>query len=120
MDVTTVEEEEETTVFDESLRRRGGGGGGGELRPNSFSSASSAVSLWFAKLLPRPEVVFICQMLIIYVVIGVSLFNLTRGGAGDAHDGKLWVALLSSCLGYILPNPKIEPRTHAELLNQQQ
>lgn len=64
-------------------------------------------SRWFGKLLPPPGVVFICQMLIIYVVIGVSLFNLTRGG-GDEHEGKLWIVLLSSCLGYMLPNPKLK------------
>jgi hypothetical protein len=57
--------------------------------------------------LPRPELVFICQMVIIYVVIGVSLFNLTSGSR-DTQDGKLWIALLSSCLGYLLPNPKLE------------
>ena|ERR1700729_2108306 len=105
MEATTAEEEEATTIFDERVRRR-------EMRPSS-------VSLWFGKLLPRPEVVFISQMLVIYVVIGVSLVNLTRG-TGDAHEGKLWIALLSSCLGYILPNPKVEPRARgAAILNQQ-
>lgn len=65
-------------------------------------------SLWFGKLLPRPDLVFICQMVVIYVVIGVSLFNLTQG---TEREGKLWTVLLSSCLGYMLPNPKIEPRS---------
>ena len=54
---------------------------------------------------PRNEIVFVCQMVLIYVVVGVSLFNLTRGDGPD----KLWVALLGSCLGYILPNPSIDP-----------
>jgi hypothetical protein len=89
------------------------------MRPSTTSSSS--VSLWFGKLLPRPEVVFISQMLVIYVVIGVSLFNLTRGGTGDAQEGNLWIALLSSCLGYILPNPKVERAcARAATLNQQQ
>lgn len=44
-------------------------------------------------------------MILIYVVVGVSLFNLTRGHGAD----NLWVALLGSCLGYVLPNPAIDP-----------
>jgi hypothetical protein len=65
-------------------------------------------SLWsfFGKLLPRMEIVFIDQIVAVYAVIAVSLFNLTRGN----NDDKLWIALLNSCLGYILPNPKVEPR----------
>ena len=61
--------------------------------------------LWrfFGRRVPRSEIVFVCQMIIIYVTVGVSLFNLTRGHGTD----NLWVALLSSCLGYALPNPSI-------------
>jgi hypothetical protein len=53
------------------------------------------------------EIVFICQMVAIYAVNAVSLFNLTRGN----DDDKLWIALLSSFLGFLLPNPKVEPRS---------
>ena len=59
----------------------------------------------FGKRVPRSEIVFLCQMILIYVVVGVSLFNLTRGHGVD----NLWVALLGSCLGYVLPNPSIDP-----------
>jgi hypothetical protein len=71
---------------------------------------SQRVSTWIGKFLPRPDLVFACQMVLIYIVIGVSLFNLTRGG-GNEQEGKLWTALLSSCLGYMLPNPKLTFRT---------
>ena len=67
---------------------------------------SDVKARWFGKLRPPPGIVFICQMVVIYVVIGVSLFNLTRGD--DPHDAKLWIVLLSSCLGYMLPNPKLD------------
>lgn len=94
----------------DSLRiTNGGGGGGGGLRPTSAVSNTSVttnISLWLAKLRARPEIVFLSQMLVIYIVILVSLFNLTRGSS-DQQEGKLWLVLLSSCLGYILPNPKI-------------
>lgn len=59
----------------------------------------------FGKRVPRSEIVYFCQMLLIYVVVGVSLFNLSRGHGTD----NLWVALLGSCLGYVLPNPSIDP-----------
>ena len=63
--------------------------------------------LWqfFGRRVPRNEIVFFCQMILIYVVVAVSLFNLTREHGPD----HLWVALLGSCLGYILPNPSIDP-----------
>lgn len=78
------------------------------MRPPDKKSQSSRTSLWefFGQVLPRSEIVFLSQMIVIYAVIAVSLVNLTRGSDGDG--GKLWIALLSSCLGYILPNPKIE------------
>lgn len=77
------------------------------LRPSREEVHRDRTSAWafFGKLVPRLEIVFICQMIAIYVVIGVSLFNLTRVNP-DAPNGKFWIALLSSCLGYMLPNPK--------------
>lgn len=59
---------------------------------------------WFGRRVPRGEIVFFCQMVIIYAVVSVALFNLTR----DREPDKLWVALLGSCLGYVLPNPSID------------
>jgi hypothetical protein len=57
----------------------------------------------FGSRVPKQEIVFFRQIVIIYTVICVSIFNLTRGhGQSD-----LWTALLSSSLGYLLPNPKI-------------
>ena len=82
-----------------------------ETTTTAFEEHANTGSIkgWFGKMLPRPEIVFACQMVVIYIIIGVSLFNLTIG-TGDAAEGKLWVAFLSSCLGYILPNPKLENR----------
>jgi hypothetical protein len=90
-------------VLEETLRPFGGI----EVRPKSTTfSIGSTISSWFGRLRTRPEIVFISQMLVIFVVIAFSLFNLTRGTVDD-KEGKLWVVLLSSCLGYILPNPTI-------------
>lgn len=67
----------------------------------------STSSLWhvMGRNLPRSEIVFFTQMLIIAIVIAASIYNLTL----DRGDSNLWTALLSSSLGYILPNPSIRP-----------
>ena len=53
---------------------------------------------------PKEEIVFRCQVIILYTVIVVSIYNLTV-----AHDDPtLWTALLSSSLGYLLPNPSLK------------
>ena len=53
---------------------------------------------------PKEEIVLFCQVIILYTVIVVSIYNLTvRPG-----DSTLWTALLSSSLGYLLPNPSLK------------
>ena len=53
---------------------------------------------------PKEEIVFLCQVIILYTVIVVSIYNLIV-----AHDDPtLWTALLSSSLGYLLPNPSLK------------
>ena len=80
-----------------------------ELRLSIPHAPTRKSYLWdvFGKRVPRAEIVFVCQMIVIYVVIGVSLFSLTRENESTAK--QLWIALLSSCLGYLLPNPRIDP-----------
>ena len=59
------------------------------------------------KRFPRSEVMFFSQMTIVTIVIIGAVYNLTVG-----HENPtLWTALLSSCLGYILPNPSIQRPT---------
>ena len=53
---------------------------------------------------PNEEIVFFCQVIILYTVIVVSIYNLTVGH----DDSTLWTALLSSSLGYLLPNPSLK------------
>jgi hypothetical protein len=75
----------------------------------SLRSDSRTSGVWriLGKKVPRSEMVFICQMILIYVVVAVSLFNLSKDN-GPSH---LWVALLSSAIGYTLPNPSIDLST---------
>ena len=53
---------------------------------------------------PKEEIVFLCQVVILYTVIVVSIYDLTVWHG----DSTLWTALLSSSLGYLLPNPSMK------------
>jgi hypothetical protein len=55
--------------------------------------------------LPKSEVVFFMQVILIYIVVITSIVNLTLY---KEDEGKLWTALLSSSLGYLLPNPTLK------------
>ena len=57
---------------------------------------------------PKGEIVFFVQAVILYVVIIVSLYNLSTGQA----NSTLWTALLSGSLGVISPPPKISSKLH--------
>ncbi len=50
------------------------------------------------------EVIYLSQIIAILVVMITSLYNLSMKNG----DESLWTALLTSCLGYMLPNPKIK------------
>ena len=67
---------------------------------------SNSVNDWkvCGREVPRSELVFFSQVIIIYIVVCLCLFNLTTG----RDDSNLWSALLSGCMGYLLPNPTIK------------
>ena len=46
-------------------------------------------------------IAFLFQVVAVYIVIVISLLNLTRG----SDNKELWVSLLSSSVGYLLPTP---------------
>ena len=55
--------------------------------------------------LPRHrQIVFFSQVIILYTVILSCVVLLARG----VGDSKLWSVLLCSCLGYMLPHPKLK------------
>lgn len=59
---------------------------------------------FFGREVPKSEIVFVTQTLILYIVIIVCLVNLSVG----KEPSNLWTALLSSSLGYMLPNPTLK------------
>ncbi len=59
---------------------------------------------FFGERVPKAEIVFGSQVVMLYIVIIVCLVNLTMGNG----DSNLWTALLSSSLGYMLPSPTLK------------
>lgn len=62
------------------------------------------------KKIPKGEIVFFCQVVILYTVILVSVYNLSTN---SDKNSNLWTSLMCSCLGYILPNPTISSKKPA-------
>ena len=54
---------------------------------------------------PRSEVVFFSQIIIIAFIIVFSCINIFL--SVNCEETTIWVAILSSAVGYILPNPKL-------------
>ena len=53
---------------------------------------------------PQAEIVYFCQMIIVYVIIITSIVNLSLQNGSS----ELWISLMSSCIGYALPSPKLK------------
>ena len=58
---------------------------------------------FFGYNVPKPEVIFFSQVVIIYIVVITSLINVAIANG----DTTVWISLLCSCLGYMLPNPSL-------------
>lgn len=73
---------------------------------DALSNIDPQVKLWriFGRSIPRSEIVFFSQVIVVYIVIIACIVNLST------HNGRteLWTALLSSSLGYLLPAPHLE------------
>jgi len=69
-------------------------------------SASDTTRHWqvLGQKVPKSEVQYFIQMLLIFIIVITSLYNLT---VGKSEEGKLWTSLLCSTLGYSLPNPRM-------------
>jgi hypothetical protein len=57
--------------------------------------------------IPKSEIVFFVQVILIYGVVITSLVNISLG---DTQE--LWVVLLTSCLGYLMPSPSLKQNHH--------
>ena len=55
---------------------------------------------------PRSEVVFFVQVTVIVLII-ILCFSMLFFTASSCEEKSIWIALLSSLVGYVLPNPKL-------------
>ena len=61
---------------------------------------------FFGQRMPKTELVFFSQVIILYIVIITCIINLSL----ESENSNLWTALLSSSLGYLLPCPSMKER----------
>ena len=53
----------------------------------------------------KPDIIiFIAQVVLLFIVVITSLVNLTVGN----ENTNLWTMVLTSCLGYMMPNPRFK------------
>ena len=74
-----------------------------------FEKESSSKSSWkFCNqtTLPSSEVVFFVQMFVILMLISLCIVKLTVLKL-NCEETSVWISLLSSLVGYILPNPRL-------------
>ena len=69
------------------------------------ASLSSHGGRWnvFGSEVPKEEIVFFTQVILIYLIAITSIVNL----AMEAKHETLWTSLLSASLGYMLPAPQL-------------
>lgn len=77
-----------------------------ERSQSATTLASRSTRHWsfFGRKVPKEEIVFFCQIVILYTVIVWSFYNLTA----DNSKKDIWITLLSSSIGYILPHPTLK------------
>ena len=75
---------------------------------SSYSSSSSEKlnTICCGKISKHP-VAYFCQVIAIFIVIIACVLNLSLN---NGNKPELWASLLSGCLGYLLPAPKIKRR----------
>ena len=74
-----------------------------QIESNENSSMTGSFKV-FGKKVRKLEIVFIFQVIILYIVIITCIINLSlKNGTSE-----LWVSLLSYSLGCLLPSPKIK------------
>jgi len=79
-----------------------------DLSATDVGSHGGSSSKWhfFGQALPRSEIVFFVQVTLVFIVVIVSIVNITM----QHPDSQLWIALLSSSVGYLLLSPTLNQK----------
>ena len=70
----------------------------------SLHNQSSQEWRVFGSKVPKAEIVYFCQISIVYVIIVTSIINLSLNNG----NSELWISLLCSAIGYALPAPTLQ------------
>ena len=81
------------------------------------TSTASFTRSWSccSRRVPKEEIVFFCQVILVYIVAGIALSQIAL--KPDGPQTTLWTALLSSSLGYLLPAPQLKNNKNERLLS---
>ncbi len=74
------------------------------------SPRSSRLRLMWREITHR-QILYYCQIIIIYAIVVTCLLNLSLYNDKDCT----WTTLLSACIGYLLPPPKLKKSNDALL-----
>lgn len=79
------------------------------------TTVSRRSDVWdvFGRKVPKAEIEYFTQMIVIYIVVLASLINLACG-----NQEELFMTLLGMCMGAILPSPHIKKPKGPELYRQ--
>ena len=79
--------------------------------PTHLDSEAQTMTSWpshtwklFGRAVPRSEVVYLCQVVVIFVIIITCILNLSLTNGNK----EMWVSFLGYSLGALLPPPKIK------------
>ena len=74
-------------------------------RPTHLETSSLSYERRMCKdRIPQNKITFAIQVIAVYAIIIASVINLSM----QHPDKELWLVLLSSCIGYVLPNPGLK------------
>ena len=73
---------------------------------NETNSEKKSWKFWNNVTLPRSEVVFVAQMVVILILLTFCILKLSFTKL-SCEETSVWFSILSGLVGYVLPNPRI-------------
>jgi p-aminobenzoyl-glutamate transporter AbgT len=87
-----------------------------DITSHSDTSSSSLNRVWklCGEKVPRSQALFLSQIIILYIIILSCLFNLSF----ENGRSEMWLSLLCTCIGALLPQPKFHRSKIIEDVNK--
>ena len=73
---------------------------------NETNSEKKSLKFCNNVILPRSEVVFVAQMVVILILLTFCILKLSFTKL-SCEETSVWFSILSGLVGYVLPNPRI-------------